>query len=907
MTTTDLEKSVLERARACLRAAVSPLRPDPSWLAALSCFENDPAQAAEHLSALNEARRYLATQLLCRILLRKQAASPNQTALSASLQQGFSPDFFRRRPGGWRWLRSCDRELGLSSLSAAATGANGELALQRGLAEARSALASGNLPRAEALAEAFPRLAKAELSSLFCEIASHAPPGPEADRLWARAVKAARQSPMIQHGAEESEALAEVYRRLSLTLPASHSAVQAAQKALLQLGKVRAPKDARSIGISRAALAAARAVSRDWLELAETLISLLHGHPAWAPRLMLAKGWRALGEASLEARALDGIQDPLWLAEPLLRALYPDSMEILIRTWTQTEGSFTRLRLLRAAGADWRPALERAVQSECVYYRGAERAFGELIALADAESPREPWTDNPRSELEHEAYKLLSSRVKQPAYAFAMAGESLAWTVPDRGRDWYRMALRAGLSGLELDPSERLIAKDIEFRALIREQAAREPQSPERTELLASLADQALAEDRADEAIDHFNLLMTEAREEKKARWQPYSEMGDRSRWQPLGRLAPALAPAGLAPIAFAPSREALKGKKPADRVELWWQAAEAHLEAGRSLIPEELEALRAVIEKSKGSRWKAQLRAWRLLQIDLARRDPDRALSDAHALEANSNHRVGLVLSLRQIAELLLRSPELSSLVRLRTLFETLARCRSSWAGLEFVERLPDLVMLAPKEAWPELRKLLKSLAGGGACGLALSGLAAAREGALDAAEADFVGSISQSSAGMIELLGSALILASPYMPHKVSFLTDQLTAALDRARGEVYQHCMLVERIARRACAQKISVLPLIEALEKSKIPDEAKDQLQRSLMVIVARDSGSALNELSALWQETPKNRDRALEQIEALAEVHARLGDSHLAESLRRLIREPEPRDAPDPEGPTAETQ
>lgn len=162
MTTTNLEESALEHARAGLQSTASPLRPDPSWLAALSCFEKDPAQAAERLFALPEAPRYLATQLLCRILLQKQPASPSQATLSASLQQGFSPDFFRRRPGGWRWLRSCDRELGLSSLSATATGANNELALQRGLAEARSALAAGDLDQAEALAETLPRLAKAD-------------------------------------------------------------------------------------------------------------------------------------------------------------------------------------------------------------------------------------------------------------------------------------------------------------------------------------------------------------------------------------------------------------------------------------------------------------------------------------------------------------------------------------------------------------------------------------------------------------------------------------------------------------------------------------------------------------------------------------------------------------------------
>lgn len=350
-----------------------------------------------------------------------------------------------------------------------------------------------------------------------------------------------------------------------------------------------------------------------------------------------------------------------------------------------------------------------------------------------------------------------------------------------------------------------------------------------------------------------------------------------------------------------------MKGKKPADRVELWWQAAEALLESGQALNPEDLEALRTVIEKSKGARWKAQLRAWRLVQIDLARRDPDRALSDAHALDASSSHRVGLVLSLRQIAELLLRSPELSSLARLRAHFEMLAQCRSSWAGLEFVERLPDLVMLAPKEARPELRELLKAIAGGGACGLALSGLDAAREGALEAAQADFVESLSLSSAGMIELIGSALILAAPLMPQKVSFLTEQLTAALDRSRGEVYQHCMLVERVARRACAQGVTVLPLINALEKSKLPDEAKDQLLRSLLVIVARDSSSALKELTALWQDDPKNRDRALEQIEALAEVHARLGNGPLAESLRMLIRNATSSEATTPANPAAETQ
>lgn len=876
------------RTTACLAAAARPRGPSTQWIDAIRRVQDgDGVGAGEALQPLDDGARVVCTEMLERLAVRLGLSDAAVQAIGAPLTRDLKPKALTFDATGWMWNRGWTDEVtahvGADRLKG--NSPHGHDAARKLLDAVKAACARGDQPGAEALAAAIDPYHKDTRSRAWCAVAAWLPPGSEADERWTRAVKDARRSPMIQDGAEESEALADVVESLALRLPAEHPAVVAAVGALRQLGKTRAPRDARGTGICRAAThlarraAAAGERATPWIEHAEALLrcNIDGGGAAWSAFALLALAHRARGDAEAEQASLSRITDAVFHGVPEVRAMYPERTERLVRHWNVGATAFGEVGLIRDAGGDASGRLEAAIRSACIYKWGAERAYGQLIAIAHAESPRAPWLERPRGPIEARALDLLTTEVEDRADALADAAHSLLWVDEDAARAWYRAALDAGFHGRWLVRDARWV-QEPNVRDRVEAIALAEADVSDRSCALTDLADVWLRQGDVARALTCIGHLTAGPARDERPEWKPYSGMGDRAGWVPYSRPAlpaePPPPPAG----ALAKSTAAIKALKPSQRRDAWWELAQILVDRA------ELAHVRAQIAKGKEKGHIAFNRAWRLMELDLRLGEVDAALASAAGMDPQSDHVLGVATAAQRIAEWLLTKSAVTP-TRVLAVIGLFAAAHWQWTAERALRVVPDLIEALPVGDREAALAAARAMPHNRVLGLAIEAVVCGRTGNPEGAARALRDALAVMATGHGELLATALAAAERDTP--LPGRQELLDACLRRLTGATYQVCIALEHIARHLwLAGDTALLPA--RVRASGFPSEVKAAARRSLVVMAPEHAPRPVDAVLAAWSDDPPNLDQAREQAHALALALDREQRTDEAAAIRRLL-------------------
>lgn len=876
------------RAAACLAVAAEPAGSSPAWAEAVRRVRaGDGAGAAAALAPLDDRARSVTTAMLERLAVREGKPDEVVRAVGKALAN-LQPKALSFRVTGWLWDRGWRDDVagrvGPERLAGAEP--HGHDAARQLLDGVRAACAKGDLREARDLARRIDPYHKERAGVAWCLLAAASPPH-EQDDLWDAAVKAAKRPPMIQHGAEESEALAEVVGHLATHVAADHPAVENAWKALLKLGKTYAPKDARSTGLARAAAHAARRGDAAWLARAEALLGSIHSdHSTWTPLVWIALGRRRLGDGAAEQAALARIAARAWTDAPEVRALYPDRVELLADHWSATRGAFDEVRLIRAAGGDVSAKLDAAISGGCHYHRGAEGTFGQLVELAHAEAPRAPWTTDPRGPLEARAHAVLVEKVKDRGLAFAMAALHLARTDLATARGWLGLALDAGLKGRDLIQAPALHDDPALFER-VELAAAADPDLDDRSAVLTDLAELALRRGDVERALGLVGRVTGGPARDETPVWTPSYRRGDRAGWAPWTRPAAQHAPpAQHAPTTLAEGRAAVEALPEAEQRDGWWALA------ARLSAPDELRFVRDRLARGKAAKYLALLRATRLLQLDLRLGEVEAALAWAGELQPGDPDETGVAAGARRVGAWLLGHPEARTPARALALVGLFARAHPAHAGGPALDVLPDLLAaLAPADREAAL-VVVRTFAGErvgpsapvpGPPAFAVEAVTRARVGEPEAAARLLAQAVASPGRTHGELLARAVAEAGPALPGRA----ELLTGALGRCVGEAYQLHAVIERTARRLwLAGDVTLLPPVVAA--GPFSSDVKAGARRSLVVDAVLHAPRPVEAVLAAWADAPPNVDQAREQVAALAAALEKEGRAAEAGAVRATL-------------------
>lgn len=875
---------VVARAAACLEAAARPRGPSSAWDDAVRRVNaGDAAGAVLALAALDERARAVAALALQRLAVARGLPDSAIRAIGGPLQAK-NVAGVGRDAVGWSWGRAWDAEvlphLDVAALKGAAP--SGYLAARQLQAAAERAVAAGDLAGAERLAEAIDAHHKVARAHAWCAIAAATPGVGAADLAWERAIKAAKQPPMIQDGGEEAEALASVVTALVDQRPPHHAAVAAAIAALLQLGKKRAPKDVRSNGICLAAAACARRASRDsthaeaWMAHAEALLGsqIDDGRPVWAARILLAAAARARGSAAGEHRQLKAIGDPLFRDVREVRALFPERAERLHRHWASGASAFAEVALIREAGGDATKWLDAAVKSACVFAGGEERAFGELIAIAWAEAPRPPWSDAPRGPVETRAHALLQRPKTDRAAAFGAAALRLLVVDEDAARAWYVAALDAGWSGRWIASDVRWL-RDRALRERVAALAAAQADLDDRAWALTDLAEAWWADGEIDQALGVVGLVTAGPATDAEPSWTPFAAL---EQVGPLYQVpAEPAEPPPPPPGAFAEGKDALKALKAAEQRDAWAVLGQ------RLVDPDELRQVRAALAKGKEQGAIGSTRHVRLVTLDLRLGDVDAALEDARGVDPQGHSSTGLAGVTLTIAEWLLRHPEAITEARVLAVIARFAEAHGQCTQERAPWVLPDLVESLPAAARANTLAAARALRDP-VSGPTTVAVVLGHGGDLAGAASALRGAIGRAGNGGAETLACALARAERggRLPGREAILA----ACLDALEGPRYKVIGAIERIARYLwLSDDVATLPPL--VHACRLPDDAKTRARRSLVLGAPEHAPRPVDAVLAAWLDVAPNLDQAREQVDALARALAREGRTEAA-AVRALL-------------------
>lgn len=459
---------------------------------ALACLaEAAPSRAEEILAEVPELGRYAALQLV-EELAREDGLDPAQVAaLRSGVLASIPPNALRARDLSRAWLRRWTEQTGCELpvedfLAYASWGPTSSLLLWASAALCAQGRARDALPFAERLGP----LDRRQQAEAFAAIGLALPAGEAREAALERAAKAGNLRPMIQEGAEETEAHGTALAAFAAGgLPADHPAVQIALKGALRLAKKRARKDSRAEGFSLGALGAARRArdARDpaWFEVAERLRSGIHDAAHALPsELQLAFAERALGREERAAARLAALPDGAF-GVAALREAPEATLELL---WERRARPWAIVSALEEQGLDPQPYLDGLVP-RARRVNGEERSL--LRARGHADFAPEPAAQTPREEADQAL--LLQAR------AARAAGE------PARARALLLAGGARALHWLELERWVELI--DREVGALCLERARADARPRDRWRLGLGVVGALLARGEREAALAGFALL----------------------------------------------------------------------------------------------------------------------------------------------------------------------------------------------------------------------------------------------------------------------------------------------------------------------------------------------------------------------------------------------------------------